>query len=94
MFSHYIYFAVEDKNSANPFVRHVVSDEWNQYHYIKESGSPNLPKEKDMEKECKGSTEDTVIKSTLDKAYNITPGIYSKKHVHQPIVKNDDANTT
>ena len=36
--------AVEDRKSANPFVGHELSDEWNPYHYVKESGSVNEPK--------------------------------------------------
>ena len=45
-----MYLAVEDRKSANPFIGHVLSDEWNPYHYVKESGSAVLPKEKDVEK--------------------------------------------
>ena len=45
-----MYFAVEDKKSANPYVSHVLSAEWDSYYYEKKSIFAVQPKEKDMEK--------------------------------------------
>ena len=67
-----MYLAVDDTKSVNPFVGHVLSDEWNPYHYEKESGSLNQPKEKDLEKSGTVSEEGTLIKSTVEKAAEIT----------------------
>ena len=50
MFNHYMYLAVEDRKSANPFVSHVLNDEWNPYYHEMESGSAVWPKEKDVKK--------------------------------------------
>ena len=69
MFNNYMYLAVEDRKSANLFVGHVLSDEWNPYHYVKKSA--NKSKEKDVEKVGKASEEGTLIKSTVDKATKI-----------------------
>ena len=46
-----MYLALKGRKSANPFVGPVLSNEWNPYHFVKESGSANNPKEKDVEKE-------------------------------------------
>ena len=54
--------------SVNPFVGHVLRDEWSPYHYAKGTGSANQPKEKDVEIVVKVSKESTLIKSTVDKA--------------------------
>ena len=71
MFNDYMYLAVEERKSANPFVGHVPSDEWNPYHCVKESGSDNQPKKKDVEKVGRVSEEGTLIKSTVEKAAKI-----------------------
>ena len=49
-FNHYMYLAVQDRKSANPFVSHVMSAEWDQYFYEEESFSVMQPKEMNMEK--------------------------------------------
>ena len=49
MFNHYMYLALEDRKSANTFSGHYLSDEWNPYHYVKESGSAVQPKEMDAD---------------------------------------------
>ena len=69
MFNQYIYMAVEDRKSANLF---VLSDQWNSYNYVKESGSANQPKEMDVEKVVTVSEEGMFIKSTVEKATEIT----------------------
>ena len=67
MFSHHMYLVVEDKKIANPFVGHVLSDEWSPYHYVKESGSVNQPKAKDVEKVGTVPEEGKIIKHLLKK---------------------------
>ena len=68
MFNCYMYLAVEDRKSENPFVGHVLSDEWNPYHYIRESASAVKAKKEDVEKVGIVSEEVTLIKSTVVKA--------------------------
>ena len=65
-----MYLAVEDRKSANPFIGHVLSDEWNPYYYVKESGSA-VPKEKDVKKFGTDYKERTLIKFTVEKATEI-----------------------
>ena len=48
MLNHYLYLAVKDRKSANPFVGHVLSDEWNPNYYEKETSFAVQPKEKDV----------------------------------------------
>ena len=36
------------KKSENWYVGHPMSDEWGAYYFVKESGSANQPKEKDV----------------------------------------------
>ena len=67
-----MYLAVEDTKSANPFVGHVLSDELNLYHYVKEWGSAVQPKEKDVEKVGAASDKGTLVKSTMEKGAEIT----------------------
>ena len=67
MFNHYIYLAVEDSKSANLVAGHVLSDKWNPYYYVKESGYAIQPKEKDVEKVGTAFEESTLIKSTVKK---------------------------
>ena len=43
IFNHYMYLAVEGRKSANTFVGCVLSDEWNPYHFVKESGTTKHP---------------------------------------------------
>ena len=74
-----MYLAVKDRKSANLFVAHVLSDEWNTYHYIMESGFANEPKEKNKQKVGTVAKKVSVIKSTVDKASEIISGIDSKK---------------
>ena len=50
----------------------MLSDEWNPYHYEKELGSANQSKEKDVETFVTASKEGTLIKSTVEKATEIT----------------------
>ena len=68
----YIYLAVEDRKSANPFVGHVLSDKLIPYHDTKKLGSAVQLKEKDVEKVGTASEESTLIKSTVEKAAEIT----------------------
>ena len=72
MFNNHMYLAIEDRKSANPFVGHVLSDEQNPYHYVKESGSVVQPKEKDVEMVGTASEEGALIKSSVEKAAEIT----------------------
>ena len=67
-----MYLVVEERKSANPFVGHVLSNEWNTYHYVKEKNSANQPKEKDVEKVGAVYEESTLIKSTAEKVTEIT----------------------
>ena len=66
-----MYVAVEDRKSANPFVGHVLSDEWNPYYYVMESSSTVQPKEKDVEKVGTASEEGTLIMFTVKEASEI-----------------------
>ena len=50
----------------------MLSDEWNPYHYAKESGFANKLKEEDVEKIGTVFEEGTWIKSTVEKAFKIT----------------------
>ena len=70
--NNYLHLAVEDRKSANSFVGHVLSDEWNPYYYEKESGSAVQPKEKDVEKVGTVFDEGTHIQSTVEKTTEIT----------------------
>ena len=45
----------------------MLSDEWNTYHYVKESGSDVQAIEKEVEKIVTVYEEGTLIKSTGDK---------------------------
>ena len=72
MFNHYMYLAVEDRKSENPYVGHVLSDKLNTYHYVKEAGSAKQLKEKDVKKVGTASEEGTLIKSTVEKATEIS----------------------
>ena len=67
-----MYLAIEEKKSATLFVDHVLSDEWNPYCYVKESGSAVQPKENDVGKVGAASEEGALIKSTVEKAAEIT----------------------
>ena len=67
-----MYLSVEDRKRANPYVDHVMSAEWDQYYYEKESSSAVQTKEKDVEKVGTASEEGTHIKSTVDIASKIT----------------------
>ena len=49
-----------------------MSDEWNTYHYVKESGSAVQPKEKNVETVEAASEEGTLIKSTVEKGTKIS----------------------
>ena len=61
MFSHYMYLAAEARKYVNPFVDHVLSDEWEPCHYWQQSGFANQSKEKDVEKDGAGSEETTLF---------------------------------
>ena len=63
-----MYLAVKGSKSANQFIGHVLSDEWDPYSFVKESGITNQPKEKEVEKDGFGLKEGRLIKSTVDKA--------------------------
>ena len=63
-----MYLAVEDQKSANPYVCHVMSADWDPYFYEKESRSAGQPKEKDMQKVGAASEKGTLIKSIVKKA--------------------------
>ena len=51
----------------NQFIDHVLSDQLNPYHYVKESGSANQPNEQDVGKVVSVSKKRTLIKSTVEK---------------------------
>ena len=72
MFNHNMYLAVEHRKSANPFVGHVLCNEWNPYHYVKKSGLANNFKDMDVKKVGTVSNKDTHIKSTVEMASKIT----------------------
>ena len=67
-----MYLAVEDRKSANPYVGHVMSADWDLYFYEKESSSTVQPKEMDVEKVGAASEEGTLIMSTVGKDTKIT----------------------
>ena len=69
----------------------MLSDEWNLYHFLRESGYANQPKER-LWKKMVQVLKSTLIKSTVDKASKTTPGIDSQEHAHQPSGLKDDAN--
>ena len=46
--NYYIYLAVEDRESANPYVGHMMSAVVDPYYCKKESNSVVQPKEKDV----------------------------------------------
>ena len=71
-FNHYMYLAVEDRKSANPYVGHVMSADWDPYFYEKESSSAVQPKEKDVEQVGAAFEEDTLIKSAVGKETKMT----------------------
>ena len=52
----------------NFFVGHVLSDEWNPYHYVKEADSVIQSKKECVEKDGAISKKATLIKSAVDKA--------------------------
>ena len=64
--------AVQDRKSTNPYVGYVMSVQWDPYFYEKESIPAVQPKEKDVEKVGAASEEGTCIKSTVEKATEIT----------------------
>ena len=63
-----MYFAFEDRKIANPFVGHVLSNEWSSQYYVKESSSAVQPKEKDVEKVGKASKKGTPLSPVWKKA--------------------------
>ena len=67
-----MYLAVEDRKSVNLLVGYVMSAEWDPYYYEKESGFVVQPKEKDVKKVGIASEKGTHIKSTVEKATEIT----------------------
>ena len=57
-----MYFAVENRESANQFLCHVLSDEWNPHYYENNSGFAVQPKEKDNTASLyKGSQHNLVL---------------------------------
>ena len=64
-FNHYMYLGVEDRKSANPYVGHVMSADWDPYYYEKDSNSAMQPKEMDVENIGAASEEGTFIKFTV-----------------------------
>ena len=62
MFECYMYLAVENRESANQFLGHVLSDEWNPHYYENNSGFAVQPKEKDNTASLyKGSQHNLVL---------------------------------
>ena len=69
-FNHYMYLAVQERKSANPYIGHVMSAEWDLYFYEKKLISDVQPKEKDVEKVRAASEEDLLVevpKAATDK---------------------------
>ena len=64
------------------------------YYYLKESGSTNQPREKDLKKDGTGYKEGTLIKSTVDKTSKMNLDIDSKEHAHQPYGLKDKEETS
>lgn len=60
----------------------MLCGEWDPYYFVKKTGYTNKPEEEDVEKDGKGSKEDTLIKCTANKASKITFGIDLNRNVH------------
>ena len=71
-FNNYMYLAVQGKKSANPYIGHVMSVEWDPYFYEKESFSAMQPKEKDVEKVVAASEEGKPNESIMEKDTEIS----------------------
>ena len=86
-----MYLEIQEKESVNP---HQLSDEWDSYYFVKESGSANQSKENGVETDALDSKEAMLIKSNVYKVTKVISGIDFKKNAHpqHPNRLNDDTN--